>query len=132
MQRIPCIYFGPSELGGRGVFTSEDLPKGALLEICPVIIIPEEQLELIHSSVLHDYYFFWGIENKKCAIALGFGSLYNHACPSNADYDFDYENKTIDIRAVEDIPAGAEITINYMGDPTNNSPTWFQAGGKRI
>lgn len=125
MQRLPYIFFGPSPLGGRGVFTSEPIKEGSLIEICPVIILPESELPVIHQTYLHDYYFLWGEDEKQCAIALGFGSLYNHAYHSNAEYIIDLDENTIDIYAVRDIQAGEEITVNYNGLPDEEVPVWF-------
>jgi uncharacterized protein len=68
---------------------------------------------------------------ERSVIALGYGSLYNHFCPSNADYFMDFEAETIDIVAVRYIEAGDEITINYNGDPRNAEPTWFMTDGKK-
>ena len=125
MQRIPSIHFAESPLGGRGVFTAEEIPEGSLIEICPVIVLPEEDLPAIHGTHLHDYYFLWGENDECCAIALGFGSLYNHAYMPNARYWVDQEEATISIYAIADIPAGAEITISYNGDPEDTTPVWF-------
>lgn len=125
MQRLPHIFFAPSKLGGRGVFTSEPIPKESLIEICPVIILPETELPIIHKTFLHDYYFLWGEEEKECAIALGFGSLYNHAYDANAEYIFDLDEKTIDFYSVRYIRAGEEITVNYNGESGDINPVWF-------
>lgn len=125
MQRLPHIFFGPSALGGRGVFTSEPIAEGTLIEICPVIIIPEAELPVIHQTTLHDYYFFWGEEEKEAAIALGFGSLYNHSYDANAEYILDLDENTIDIYSVKAIKAGEEITVNYNGLPDDTTPVWF-------
>lgn len=125
MLQVPGLYILETENSGRGVFTSIDLSAGDLIEICPVIEIPAVELSIIHKTVLHDYYFVWGEDNKSCAIALGFGSLYNHAVHPNADFIRDFENKTIEIMAITDIPAGKEITINYHGEPGDDEKLWF-------
>lgn len=125
----PYLYFANSDLGGRGVFSIKDLHEGEIVESCPVIVLPKEQIELLDKTVLHDYYFLWGEDH--CAIALGFGSLYNHQIGSNADYVMDTDNNTIDIFCVKDIEAGEEITINYNGDPNNSELVWFQTDGKK-
>ncbi|MFN7116155.1 MAG: SET domain-containing protein [Saprospiraceae bacterium] len=125
MQRLPHIYFGYSNINGRGVFTSEPIAAGTLIEICPVIILPKEDLPVIHQTYLHDYYFFWGEGEDQCAIALGFGSLYNHAYDANAEYILDLDENTIDFYSVKDIEAGAEITVNYNGFPDDTTPVWF-------
>lgn len=124
-QRIPSLFIAESELGGRGVFTAEPLEAGSLIEICPVIVLPEEDLPTIHGTGLHDYYFLWEEDQKKCAIALGYGSLYNHSYQPNARYDADYEGQTLEFFTLEDIEAGSEITVNYNGEPDVKTPVWF-------
>jgi len=125
-QRIPSIICGPSILGGRGVFTIDDIPSETLIEICPVLVIPEQELPVIHNTVLHDYYFLWNEDGKQAAIALGFGSLYNHAHDPNAEYEMDFENRNIEIYSIRDIKAGEEITISYHGNPGSREQLWFR------
>lgn len=125
MQRLPFLYISESLLGGRGVFTIEEIPVDSLLEICPAIVLSEWDMEQIHKTDLHDYYFLWGDEQNQCAIALGYGSLYNHSYHPNARYLLDFEQMTIDIYAIRDIEAGEEITVNYNGEPDDPSPVWF-------
>ena len=125
MHQIPGLYIADSTEKGRGVYTSKHINAGDTIEICPVIVIPKNELPVIHKTVLHDYYFLWGENLEDCAIALGFGSLYNHAIHSNANFILDLENNTIDIEAVVDIPAGSEITINYHGEPGDTGELWF-------
>jgi SET domain-containing protein len=125
MHQIPGLYTANTSDRGRGVFTSIDINAGDTIEVCPVIIIPKSQLPIIHKTVLHDYYFLWGEDMDECAIALGFGSLYNHEIHSNANFILDLEHLTIDIVAIKAIPAGAEITLNYHGEPGDEGALWF-------
>ncbi len=125
VQRSAGLFVGPSLYGGRGVFTINDIESDSLIEICPVIIIPKNQLSIIHTTVLHDYYFLWGDLSEEAAIALGFGSLYNHQISPNASYEMDFENLCINIYSINHIPAGEEITINYNGESGNNEKLWF-------
>ncbi len=131
MQRIPTIYVSESPLHGRGVFTYESIPEEALIEVCPVIVIPEEQVPVIHKTVLHDYYFTWGDDQKRAAIVLGFGGMYNHAENANAYFVMDYEQMTMDFIACREIKAGEEITINYNGDEEEDKEQelWFDVVG---
>jgi hypothetical protein len=124
-QRIPSLYVAPSKLGGRGVFTEDPLEAGDLIEICPVIVLPPTELPVIHGTRLHDYYFLWGDAQDACAIALGYGSLYNHAYEPNARYLIDYEHETIDFYCIRPIEGGEEITVNYNGEPDDGQPVWF-------
>lgn len=124
-MRNPSLYIAPSDLGGRGVFAGSPIKNGDLIEICPVIVLKEGEMEILDKTTLYDYYFLWGDDQKQCAMALGFGSLYNHFCPSNGDYFMDFEEQIIEVYATRNIEAGEEITINYHGDPKNPDPTWF-------
>ena len=119
----PGLYVAPSELGGRGVFSTEDIAAGATVELCPVIVLPAADRERVHVSRLHDYYFLWEGEGET-AIALGYGSLYNHAEAANADYEMDFAAEQIAVRAQRDIPAGEEICIDYT-DGQDRSTLWF-------
>jgi uncharacterized protein len=125
MQRIEGIYIKETEGRGRGVFTTVDIPEGSLIEVCPIIKIPKRELPIIHKTILHDYYFLWGEDLEDCAIALGYGSMYNHELMPNANFILDIEQMTIDIEAIHPINAGEEITINYHGEPGNEDPLWF-------
>jgi SET domain-containing protein len=127
MQKLPFLFVADSSKGGRGVFTSEFIPIGALIEICPVIVLSAEDLKLVHNTFLHDYYFLWSEEKEggEGAIALGNGSLYNHSFTPNAEYYTNRDTLSIDIFAIKDIEAGQEITFNYNGMPFDETPLWF-------
>jgi len=125
MQHIPTLFITQSPLGGRGVFVGEDLPAGSFIELCPVIIISEADKKKIHETYLHDYYFLWGTDEKRAAIALGYGSLYNHSYAPNAQFIANIEEESILIESIQPIQAGSEITINYNGDVNDKSPLWF-------
>lgn len=124
MLHIPSLYIGPSSLGGRGVFTAETIPGGSTIEISPVIVLPAGDLSLIHRTYLHDYYFLW--EKEQCAIALGYGSLYNHAEQPNAEYQMDYADQSISFYSLREISASEEITINYVAGGNERSVLWFE------
>jgi uncharacterized protein len=133
MFRNADLYVSASKLGGRGVFAAESIQKDEMIESCPVILCKKGEREPLDATALYDYYFLWDDEENpdiEAAIALGWGSLYNHNAPSNARYVMDFEEQTIDIFARRYIEAGEEITINYNGDPTDTTPPWFMTDGK--
>lgn len=123
MYRHPELYIKAVDGRGRGVYCASDLANGDLIELCPTLVLPKGDFEKIHASHLHDYYFLWEQEGQT-ALALGYGSLYNHAAQSNADYEMDFEARTIAIIAQRDIPAGEEICIDYT-DGEDASTLWF-------
>lgn len=110
---------------GRGVFTTKNIPKGKIIEICQIIELPEEDTPSIDATKLYNYYFNWGKKLNKVAIALGFGSLYNHSYRPNAVYEKDFNRNILIFRCLSDIQAGEEITVNYNGTPTDRRPLWF-------
>lgn len=126
MQRLPFLYIADSLLGGRGVFANDMIPLGTLIEIAPVIILPAADLKMIHQhTILHDYYFLWSDDEKEGALALGYGSLYNHSYTPNAEYYTNRDTMTIDIFSIEDILAGEEISFNYNGLSFDDTLVWF-------
>ena len=125
MHQVPGLYVLETSSRGRGVFTAIDLKKSDTIEVCQVIVIPKAELPILHKTKLHDYYFLWGKDFDRCVIALGFGSLYNHAKEPNANFILDLVDNTIDVFAIRDIKAGEEITFNYHGDPKDRAVLWF-------
>ncbi|HMP28648.1 MAG TPA: SET domain-containing protein-lysine N-methyltransferase [Saprospiraceae bacterium] len=126
MHQIPGLYIKEVDGKGKCVFTGSDINEGDLIEVCQTIIIPKREVQILHRTVLHDYYFSWSDSMEEAAIALGFGSIYNHAIESNADFILDFEHNTIDIVAISNIKAGSEITLNYHGEKGDDTPLWFK------
>lgn len=123
----------------RGVFANSNFLAGDLIEVCPVILLPIEDPACLgmdgkritgwgDSSVLDSYVFSWS-EEKEFVICLGYGSLYNHSYEPNAVYHQNFDDHTIEIRAITEIKDGDEIYINYNKDPSCKHPVWFQIHG---
>ena len=124
---LPFLFIAPAENMDRGVFTSENIKTGTVIEISPVIIMTLEERKLLDQTLLHDYIFEWGSEKEQCCMALGYVAVYNHSYTSNCEYEMDFENARISIRAMRDINSGEELFINYNGDWNDNKPLWFNA-----
>jgi SET domain-containing protein len=112
---------------GRGVFTSESLRKGDIVEIAPVLVMGEKERVLLDQTLLHDYIFEWGHDKKQCCMALGYVPVYNHSYKSNCEYEMDFEEERIRIKTVRYIKAGEELFINYNGNWNDKTPVWFHA-----
>lgn len=125
-QQLPSIYVGPSTVHGLGVFTKTHIPAESVIEVCPIIYLPEQDIPALQKTVINNYYFEWDDDRKGGAIALGYGSIYNHSFKPNACYDVDVESQRLYILAYRNIVPGEEITINYNGDPGNKDPLWFE------
>jgi len=121
---MPYLAIAPSK-GGRGVFTTQDIPAGTIVEISPVIVLTAKERKTIEQTRLFDYIFEWGVSRKKGCIALGYVSLYNHEYSANCDYDMDYGTNLMTIRTVKPIKTGDELSINYNADPDDETKVWF-------
>lgn len=124
---LPCLLVAPTDTMGRGVFTSEPLPAGTVVEISPVIVMSAEDRRHLDQTALHDYIFEWGEDRKSCCMALGYVPIYNHSYTSNCEYEMDFEAALIRITTMRDIAAGEELFINYNGDWDDATPLWFAA-----
>jgi SET domain-containing protein len=106
---------------GRGVFARRAIRKGEVIESVPVLIMTSEEYEEgLSKTLLKNYCFGWGTD--QVALALGYGSLYNHSYRPNARYE-DIGTQTKDFVAV--IAEGEEITVNYNGKPGSKAKVWF-------
>jgi SET domain-containing protein len=124
---LPFLFVAPSSYMGRGVFSSENIAPGMVVEVAPVIVMSLEEKKLLDQTLLHDYIFEWGEEKAQCCMALGYVPVYNHSYQSNCEYEMDFEEQRISIKAVHFIKAGEELFINYNGDWNDNTPLWFDA-----
>lgn len=122
---LPCLFIAPTASMGRGVFTSEKIGAGTLIEVSPVIVMPAEDRKLLDQTLLHDYIFEWGENRDQCCMALGYIPVYNHAYESNCEYETDFDFNQIRITAVRSIEKGEELFINYNGEWNNPQPVWF-------
>ena len=121
MLHLPHLYVGPSKLGGRGVFTSQAIERGSVVELAPALILAADDRAAIHQTRLHDYYFLWNGEGA--AIALGYGSLYNHSATPNLEYEMDYDFDQIRFSTIRPIAAGEELLIDYLSG--GGEQLWF-------
>jgi len=124
---LPSLFISHTENMGRGVFTSENIPKGTIIEDSPVIVMSKEAEKLLNQTLLYNYIFEWGEKKDQCCLALGYVPLYNHSYKSNCEYEMDFKNETIKIKSVHFIKAGEELFINYNGDWNDEKPVWFDA-----
>lgn len=107
---------------GRGVFARETMYRGETVESCPLVLMRRASVML----PLDHYVYEWS--PTKYALALGYGSLYNHSFDPNAFYEFDTKAKLIRIQVRRIIRRGDEIRINYNGDPEDQTPVQFLGG----
>ena len=125
------VYISKSRIlnAGRGVFARRNIKKDEIIESCPIIEVPKHDMSNLKENVLVTYFFYFG-KNKEClAIALGFGSIYNHSYKPNTAYKIKSREKIIDFIALNDIKKDDEITFNYYNRGNlkgKKSPLWFE------
>lgn len=102
-----------SKTHGYGVFAEKEIKKGEKIEYCYFILTKggDEGLE--------DFYFD---ANRKYAVFLGYGSIYNHSEYPNADYRINVKKRIATIKANRTIRKGEEILISY-------GAKWFKSRG---
>ena len=111
------IGIGKSENGGKGVFALQTIKSGELIEEAPYIQVPKD---LLQTEPLCDYLFM--IDDERCAIVFGYGSIYNHNNQPNLKYETDPVKKCMCYYAKRDITPGEELTVTYGKD-------WFYTRG---
>jgi SET domain-containing protein len=124
---LPVLYIAPTASMGRGVFTSENIEIGTVVEESPVIVMSAAEKKFLDQTLLHDYIFEWGEKKDQCCMALGYVPLYNHSYQSNCEYEMDFEKDLISIKTVHFVKAGEELCINYSGNWNNKKKVWFEA-----
>jgi hypothetical protein len=117
----PSVRIEYSAGAGRGVFANRDFEAGDEIEACPVIVIDAADVARISESVLGHYVYGW--DDGGVAVALGFGSLYNHSDDNNAAYYMGDDEASLVIVAEKPIAAGEEILIDYTGG--GETDLWF-------
>ncbi len=114
---------------GRAVFCNRNIEAGETIEVCPVIVVPAEDFDLLNTTPLSNYCFYFNKDENTISLAMGFGSMYNHHRYPNAVYILDREEKQMIFTAYQDIPANSEICINYGGVYGEDYSKWFTDRG---
>lgn len=124
------VYCSSSSIAnaGRGVFARKKIKQGEVIEECPVIVVPNKDMQDLKKTILVNYYFCFAKDESQWALALGFGSLYNHSYEPNATYTKKYARRVILITAIKDISKDEEITVNYNSGNPNDKTHPFNAG----
>jgi hypothetical protein len=123
------LFIRETPAKGRGVFCNRLIKKEECIEVCPLLLLPAGDSDRLINTCLHDYLFDFDMAEGTLALVFGFGSLYNHATRSNASYILDREYQVMRYYALEDIPPGREICINYAGASGGESREWFTSRG---
>ncbi len=121
------IRVGNSPGKGRGIFALRRIASGETIEEAAVVLVAETEVTHLDATVLGDYYFLWGEDEKQAALLLGMCSLCNHSYRPNARFVLHPDRMSIEFVALRGISEGEEVTTNYHGDPQSRKPVWFEA-----
>lgn len=106
----PYLVVKKSGIHGLGIFSSEPIPGGTVIEKSGILPIgpPGE-------GILPDYRFGWPIGEKwtEYVVCLGFGSYYNHSKEPNAYWTGNKKNRLLVFITLRDILPGEEILVSY-------------------
>jgi SET domain-containing protein len=134
----PAVYV--KETGtpkGRGVFAARAFKLGEVIEACPVVPftpLPSRELPQEIKRIV----FGWGkllrLQRRRPAIALGYGSMYNHSNPAALRCEADAANSILRFIAVRDIDADEELTINYnsLESAVSSDDIWFKENSVQL
>lgn len=123
------MVVGPSVLHGRGVFATRPISAGELVHVAPVLVLSDEDFDQVAGTPFEGHLYEWA--EGGAAFALGFGSVFNHATPSNLRYErTDDAHPSAPAHAYiarRDVAEGEELTIDYVdGD---EAELWFDPAG---
>ena len=115
---------------GRGVFAARAFAAGELVETCPVVLfeLPASVAPLSLKHVVFNWGYLTGAPEPH-ALALGYGSLYNHDNPANMRYKGDVAMPALRFIAARRIEPDEELTINYNahgGGVVWSDDAWFE------
>ncbi|KKQ74038.1 MAG: Nuclear protein SET [Candidatus Woesebacteria bacterium GW2011_GWB1_38_5b] len=115
---------------GRGVFALKDFKRGEVIEKAPIIKLTPKERKHCEKTILLYYLYPWN-SLSDAAIALGYGSIYNHSENPNAHWVTLHKSRIMKYRAIKDIEAGEEITVDYNGDYEPDDMDWLTPENQR-
>ena len=113
------IEIGYSSLEGRGVFATEDIVPGEIVERAPLVVMGF-RMNYHKDPAIWNYMFTNTCPCEDCKkhgghflMVMGYGQIYNHQDDNTAEIRFDLKNQIADIVAIKKIKKGEEIFVNY-------------------
>jgi len=113
------IKVGNSKVQGRGVFATEDIKQGELVERCPMVIMAH-RMNYHKDPTIWSHMFTNTCPCEECKkhgghflMVLGYGQIYNHQDDNNAQIKFALKEQYADIIALKDIGKGEEVFVSY-------------------
>jgi hypothetical protein len=123
------IKHGHSLLGGRGVFATDDIEEGELIERCPIVPLQLRSKKQQDGAIWSYCYTKPLCECEECKtngfifyMVLGHGMVYNHQDDNTADMRFNHKDLYVDIVANRPIKKNEEIFVTYGSTYFNSRP----------
>jgi hypothetical protein len=114
------IKYGHSLVGGRGVFATDNIEEGELIERCPLVPLQLRSKQQTDNAIWSYCYTKPLCECNECKtngfifyMVLGHGMVYNHQDHNIADMKFNHKDLYVDIIANRAIRKGEEIFVTY-------------------
>ncbi|OGE18162.1 hypothetical protein A3F00_04100 [Candidatus Daviesbacteria bacterium RIFCSPHIGHO2_12_FULL_37_11] len=108
---------------GKGVFAGENIRKGEVIEVAPILILEFSDFIDTKWNLLFEYYFWM---DDFVVLALGYGSMYNHSENANIEYRILKDEKIIIFTTIKNIKRDEELLFNYSGSFSKKAPLWFE------
>lgn len=112
---------------GLGVFATENIKVGELIERCPMIQMAWRSRYLNDPIISKYMYSDSGCDCEHCQIhghhmymVLGYGMIYNHQNNPNTEWRFNYQSLLADVVAIQPINSGDEIFVHYGSNYFSN------------
>lgn len=97
-----------SPIHGWGIFVNEFIHTDTVIIQSPGILL---RTAVRYPTEL--MYYFYPCDGN-FILALGYASLINSSKQPNVCFDVDAENKLVNIKSIQPIQPGEEITLNYL------------------
>lgn len=114
------IILGNSKIQGRGVFATNDIEVGEIIERCPMIQMEYRSKYQLDPQIFNYMYAQLPCKCEECQkhgfifhMVGGYGMMYNHQDDPNAKWKFNYTQLLGDVIAVKPIKKNEEIFISY-------------------
>jgi hypothetical protein len=131
----PAVYIKDTGTPkGRGVFAGRAFKQDEVVEDSPVVPfepLPDRRLPMDIKRIAFGWGNLLGLQRRRPAIVLGYGSMYNHANPASLRCEANRNHRVLRFIAVRDIAADEELTINYnsISSPVSSNDKWFETNG---
>lgn len=113
------IRLGYSDVHFRGVFATEDIEQGELIERCPIAVLAW-RTNYQKDPVVWAYMYTNSCPCEECkrhgahfVMVMGWGQIYNHQDDNNASMNINIRDNFADVVAKKKIKKGEEIFVTY-------------------